>query len=50
MFAVKAEVLKKLLESSEWRRKLEEAKTLAEAEKVLVDFCKINGYRVKRFK
>lgn len=47
MFAVRREVLAALLADPEWRRRLDEAKTSADVERVFSDFCKARGYKIK---
>ena len=49
-FAVRREVVEALLRDKEWSRRLEEAKTTQEVVKVLGEFCKIKGFKVKRAK
>jgi len=47
MFAVKKSVVKELLADSEWRSKLDCAKTWREAGIVVAEFARSRGYRVK---
>lgn len=47
MFAVKSEVLRELLKDQVWTRKLESAKSMCEVERVLREFCRENGWKVK---
>ena len=44
---VKREVVDALLRDKEWSCRLEEAKTTRDVVKVLVEFCKIKGFKVK---
>jgi hypothetical protein len=46
-FAVKREVLEELLRDPVWRRRLEEARTLREVQRILLGFARERGYRVK---
>jgi len=48
MFAVRREILEALFRDLDWAAKMEEAKTGEKVEKVLVDFCRAKGYRVRR--
>jgi hypothetical protein len=50
MFAVRREVLEKLLRDRKWCRKLEKAETLREAVQVLVKFAEEKGYKIKAVK
>ena len=47
MIAVRREVLAALQADPEWNKRLEEAETMAEVEKVLTDFCRARGYKIK---
>ena len=46
MFAVKTSVLRELLNSPEWARKLEKAKTMREVERVLRLFAVEKGWKI----
>ena len=46
MFAVKREVLEALLRDPEWTAKMEKAEKSEEVEKVVIDFCRVKGYKV----
>ena len=46
MFAVKSEVLKKLLANPEWSYRLKKAKTMRDVERVLREFCEAKGFKV----
>jgi hypothetical protein len=50
MFAVRREVLEKLLRDPKWSRRLEEAETLREAVQILIKFAEEKGYRIKMVK
>lgn len=50
MFAVKREVLEKLLANSKWTRQLEKCRSTKEVEGVLERFCMENGFKVKMVK
>jgi hypothetical protein len=47
MFAVKAGVLKELFKDEEWTRKLAECRNACDVERVLTEFCKVKGYKIK---
>ena len=47
MFAVRRVILEELLADPEWSSKLENAKMGDEAIKVIKDFCKRKGYKIK---
>jgi hypothetical protein len=47
MFVVKSEVIKELLCDEKWRRRLEAAKTIKEAEEVIRQFAKSRGWKVE---
>jgi len=47
VFAVKVEVLKELLKDEEWTRKLDACKTVSDAQRVVMEFCKAKGYKTK---
>lgn len=47
MFAVKTEVIKELLKDPEWSSRFERAETFEETQRVIMDFAKAKGYRVK---
>ena len=49
LFAVRAKVLKELLADRVWRERLEKANSVREVKKVLVEFCRSHGYKVKFF-
>ena len=44
---IRREVLEALLADSEWHQRLDKAKTSADVERVLVDFCKAWGIKIK---
>jgi hypothetical protein len=46
-FAARREVLEELLRDPMWSRRLEEAETIQEAVRVLLEFAEERGYRVK---
>ena len=46
MFAVKSEVLKKLLANPEWSIRLEKAETMRDVERVLREFCEAKGFKI----
>ena len=50
MFAVKTEVLESLLKDPVWTRKLENAKTICEVQRVLREFAVEKGWKVKEMK
>ncbi|MEM3622784.1 MAG: hypothetical protein QXR76_03320 [Candidatus Bathyarchaeia archaeon] len=43
IFAVRTEIVRALLQDKIWCEKLNQAKNFAEAEKVLIEFCKEKG-------
>jgi len=47
VIAVRREVLDALLADPEWNKRLEQAKTMADVERVFSDFCKARGYKIK---
>jgi hypothetical protein len=47
MFIVRHEILKALLADEEWRKRWDSTKTTAERERVVSDFCRANGWKVK---
>ncbi len=47
MFVVKREVFVKILEEPEWARRLEDAKTVSEAGKVVAEWCRLRGFTVR---
>jgi len=47
MFVVRAEVLDALLADKEWRKRWDSTKTMAERERVVSDFCRATGWKVK---
>ena len=47
VFAVKAELLRELLNDPRWCQKLENAETTREVEVVLVEFARERGLKVK---
>jgi len=47
MIAVRREVLAALTRDPKWNRRLEEAKTMGDVEKVLSSFCRARGYKIK---
>jgi len=47
MFAVKTEVVKRLLSDAMWAEKLSRAKSVEEAAEIVAEFCRAKGYRVK---
>ena len=49
-FAVRREVLEKLLESREWRERFERCETTKECRDVVEQFCKEQGLKAKRIK
>jgi len=46
MFAFKRELLESLLEDPEWTRKLDEAKTSEQVQKVLLSFAEAKGLKI----
>jgi len=46
VFAVKSEVLKKLLANPEWSIRLEKAETMRDVERVLREFCEAKGFKI----
>ena len=48
MFAVKRAVLEELFKDAEWVKRLEDAKSFREVEKVLRKFAKAKGLHVKK--
>lgn len=46
IFAVRTEIVRTLLQDKIWCEKLNQAKSFAEAEKVLIEFCKEKGYKI----
>jgi len=49
-FAVRREMLERLLEDKEWRDRFESAKTTSEAQQVMEQFVKKEGFKVKEIK
>ena len=47
MFAVRGKLLKELLEHPEWCRKLDDAETAKDVEKVVSEFARKKGYKIK---
>jgi len=47
LFAVRTKLLKALLDSPEWSKRLDQAETVRQVENVLVEFAKSRGYRIK---
>jgi hypothetical protein len=47
IFAVRREVLEELLGDPAWSRRLGEARTLREVQRILLEFAEERGYRVK---
>jgi hypothetical protein len=47
MIAVRREVLAALTADPEWNKRLEQAKTMIDVERVLTDFCKARGIKIK---
>jgi len=47
MFAVKIEVVRKLLSDAKWAEKFSKAKSVEEAAEIVAEFCRAKGYRVK---
>jgi len=50
MFALSFKVVELLLADEEWSRRLESAKTMEEVVKVLVEFCRAKGLKLKIMK
>lgn len=48
MFAVRREVLDALLADAEWRKRFDKAKTTAEMQRVVLDFCKAKAIKIKQ--
>ena len=47
MFVVETQLMEALFKSPEWKAKLKKAKTSEQFMKVLADFAKAKGFRVK---
>jgi hypothetical protein len=43
LFVVKSEIIKELLRDEKWRKKLEAAKTIKEAEEIIRQFIKLRA-------
>ena len=48
MIAVRCKVLAALMADPEWNKRLEQAKTMIDVERVLTDFCKAQGIKIKQ--
>jgi len=49
-FMVEAEVLRELMASPDWNRRLEQAETSRDVAKVIFDFCLEKGYKIGKVK
>jgi len=47
MIALRPEVLDALLADPEWNKRLKQANTMADVERVLTDFCKAQSIKIK---
>lgn len=45
-FIVRNEVLEAIEQNPSWAKRVKEARNVAELEQVLVEFCKLNGFKV----
>ena len=45
-FAVRLEVLKAMLANASWKARLDKAKSVAEMQAVIVEFCRYTGWQV----
>lgn len=49
-FVVRTKVLEELLSDPEWAKRLDRAKDMKDAMKIIQDFCKKKGYEVRKLK
>jgi mannitol/fructose-specific phosphotransferase system IIA component (Ntr-type) len=47
MFATKTSVLAEIFANPEWDKKLSQAKTADQVEKLIAEYCKLKGYKIE---